>query len=210
MGRPLSQRFFGQVPEGYGESVGAITIDKKGSGYTQANTSVSFGAPDLSSGTQATGNVVVTGGKVTAINVINAGSGYENAPAVIIEGDGSNASATSSLTITSQPGMKASAFLPVENGGTSATTSQVLTQKGSRRFKVSNAQGTGVCKLVTGTPVAGEMTITATKPDTSTFLIARISEKLVYDASGNRYAWGFDTASTDPVTGLIKVQIQNG
>ena len=210
MGRPISQRFFGQVPEGFGESVGLVTVDKKGAGYTQANTSVSFGSPDLTSGVQATGNVVVSGGKVTTINVINAGSGYENAPAVIIEGDGSDASATSSLTITSQPGLKATAFLPVENGGASAVTSQILTQKGSRRYKVVNAQGTGVCKLVTGVPVAGEMTITATNPDTSTFKIAKLTEKLVYDAAGNRYEWGFAAASTDPVTGTIKVQLQNG
>ena len=210
MGRPISQKFFGQVPESFGESVGSVIIDVKGTGYTLANTSVVFGSPELTSGVAATGVPVIgSGGKINGIT-FTPGSGYLNAPIVAIVGDGANASAHSEMTITSQPGLKATAFLDVVDGGTSAVTSQVVAQKGSRRYKVTNGQGTGVCTLVTTVPVAGQMNIVATKPDASTFKVAKLTEKVVYDAAGNRFEWGFAAASTDSVTGAIIVQLTNG
>ena len=210
MGRPISEKFFGQVPESYGESVGSVVVDVKGTGYTLANTSVVFGSPELSSGVAATGVPVIgAGGKINGIT-FTPGSGYLNAPIVTVIGDGANAAAHSTMTITSQPGLKAIAFLDVVDGGTSAVTSQVVAQKGSRRYKVTNGQGHGVCTLVTTVPVAGQMTIVATKPDSSTFNVAKLTEKVVYDAAGNRFEWSFSAASTDPVTGAIIVQLTNG
>ena len=48
-----------------------------------------------------------------------------------------------------------SAFIPTADGGSSAVVGDIVKQVGSRRFKVTTAQGTGKCKLVAAAPAAG-------------------------------------------------------
>ena len=73
MGRPLKQKFFdpaeGSVAFG-GESISTINLITKGQGYYLANAAVSFGAPNLPGGVQATASVttVNAGGYITAVN----------------------------------------------------------------------------------------------------------------------------------------------
>lgn len=61
-----------------------------GSGYTNAN--VTIGAPDLEGGVQATAKAIIENGQITAIEMLEHGSGYTKTPtATITGGDGSGA-----------------------------------------------------------------------------------------------------------------------
>jgi hypothetical protein len=55
-----------------------------GSGYDSTTTLV-IGAPDVSGGTQATADPVLTGGVITGYSMTNAGSGYTKRPAVTVD-----------------------------------------------------------------------------------------------------------------------------
>ncbi len=89
-------------------SVNLVTVTAGGSGYTAANTTVTFGAPNQANGVQATGEVVILGNAVTEIVVTEAGTGYTSAPTVTITGDGSNA--TANCTILDQDGTDIATF----------------------------------------------------------------------------------------------------
>jgi hypothetical protein len=182
MGRPLKQKFFdpveGSVTFG-GESISTINLITKGQGYYLANAAVSFGAPNLPGGVQATASVttVNAGGYITAVSITNAGSGYTSAPAVTITGANSSpASFTTTLTSAVTNVIATSAYIPAANGGSSAVAGDIIKQVGARRYKVTTAQGTGKCKLVTAAPGAGEMTITATDSQSSTYYVKKLDE----------------------------------
>ena len=70
-------------------AVGSTAITAPGSGYTTAT--VTFGAPNLPGGTQATGTVNLSGGQVVSITLVQVGSGYTANPTVTISGDGADA-----------------------------------------------------------------------------------------------------------------------
>ena len=89
-------------------AVNLVTVTAGGSGYTAANTSVSFGTPNQANGVQATGEVVIVGNAVSEIIVTEAGTGYTSAPTVTITGDGSNA--TANCTILDQSGTDIATF----------------------------------------------------------------------------------------------------
>ena len=63
-----------------GRTVGSITVDDGGSGYTTAPTIILSGG----GGTGATATASVSGGVITGISVTSAGSGYDTAPVVVI------------------------------------------------------------------------------------------------------------------------------
>lgn len=89
-------------------SVNSVTVTAGGSGYSPANTTVTFGAPNQANGVQATGEVVVVSNVVTEIVVTEAGTGYTSAPTVTITGGGSNA--TANCTILNQSGIDIATF----------------------------------------------------------------------------------------------------
>ncbi len=84
-----------------------IVINSGGSGYN-ANTTVTFGAPNQANGIQATGEVIVTANAVAEIVVTEAGTGYTSAPTVTITGAGSSANVT--CTILDQNGIDVATF----------------------------------------------------------------------------------------------------
>jgi hypothetical protein len=73
--------------------VGSVTVSNGGTGYIPAETTVTFGAPNVTGGIQATGTAVISGGVITGVTVTNPGSGYTSAPAVTIASTGAGASA---------------------------------------------------------------------------------------------------------------------
>lgn len=79
-----------------GISNNMITITNGGSHSCAASITVTFGAPDVGANT-ATGNVLpsmLSGGKVTGINIINPGAGYFTAPTVTLVEAAASANAT--------------------------------------------------------------------------------------------------------------------
>lgn len=89
----------------------------------------------------------------------------------------------------------------VRVAGYSAAEGGILRQKGTHKHLVQDAGGhKGVCKLVNKAKASlaeGEMSITVTKADTTTFYASKITNRWVWDFSGNKYRyWHNDTATT--------------
>jgi len=147
-------------------------------------------------GTLATFNITY---KLKTITVTTEGAGYTSAPTVTTGGNGTT---TATLTTTTGNAIAVSAYVV---GGSSAVAGDIISQRGSRQYKVATAQGTSVCKLVTGAPAEGEMNIVATcsaahsKYASSTFNVAKLTSRLAYDVDGAFYNWSFDAAAGDVV-----------
>jgi hypothetical protein len=91
----------GDVCVGAGKGLGNIALGNGGSLYATAPT-VTISEPEVRGGTRATANSTVAGGIVTAITLINSGSGYLKTPTVTITGGG-GAGATANCTLTTVP-----------------------------------------------------------------------------------------------------------
>jgi phage tail sheath protein FI len=80
-------------------TVATITVSTGGTGYTTAPTVV-IAAPTVPGGVQAVATAAVTDGAVTGVTITTPGTGYTTAPAISFTGgSGSNAAATSTVTI---------------------------------------------------------------------------------------------------------------
>ena len=111
------------------------------------------------------------------------------------------------IGLTSQTGnqIQVSAYIPTADGGSSAVNGSLIKQVSGRRFKVTTAQGTGICKLVATAPAAGEMRLTATDSDSNTYYVTKITKHRVQltqntgsqFATGASASWGF----SGPVSG---------
>ncbi|CAB4129421.1 hypothetical protein UFOVP116_2 [uncultured Caudovirales phage] len=100
---------------------------------------------------------------------------------------------------TAQPGtqIQVTAFIP---GGTAPVTGYIVKQIGSRRFKVTTADGTGICTLTTDAVVEGTCSITATTEAGATFSVSKITAKRVSDAGGqNQFLWTFGAAKANTI-----------
>jgi hypothetical protein len=206
MGRPIKSIYFGS-PKGTGvggEGVIYANVWVAGTGYYSANAAVTFSAPQITGGTTATGTVSLNGsGNVTAILVTSAGSGYTSTPTATITGaNASPASANVTLfggTVTADA-IFANAWVA---GASIGKTADIVTQRSSRRYRVTNADGTSVCRLVptglngvnsptvaavisAGGPTAeGQMTIIATDSAGGKYLVGKLESRtaLVFPAA---------------------------
>jgi hypothetical protein len=155
--------------------VNTITITSAGGGYvsTAAVPTVTFAAPDITGGIQATGTAVLSGGAITAIAVSAAGSGYTSAPTVTITaaqndtGSGATATATLesggvvSITVTSGgTGYKATPTVTLNGGGGTGATAGAVT--------VGASTVTGITVVQTGTGYSTAPTITIAAPPSGT------------------------------------------
>ena len=86
--------------QNYSSSVASVTIDSGGIGYTSAPT-VTFSLPEKAGGVQAQGtaSIDITTGKLNAISVGTAGSGYASVPSVTITGGGASLQATATANL---------------------------------------------------------------------------------------------------------------
>ena len=107
-----------------GATVGSITLGIGGAGYTAAP-AVTIAAPG-GGGTTATATAIVSGGKVTGFTMTNVGSGYSSVPAVSIAAPTS--SGYTSLTIVDQgAGYITAPTITLNGGGTLATATATIT-----------------------------------------------------------------------------------
>lgn len=180
MGRPLKQVFFDPIGTTFGgESVSTLTFSNKGEGYYSANVAITLSAPQLPGGTQATvSSITLLANGAINTYTIAGGSGYSTAPTVTVTGANTTpAVATSTLTNVVSQVIAVTAYIPTSKGGSSAVAGDIVKQVGSRRYKVTTAQGTGVCKLVAGAPTAGQMNITAEDDEGNTYYVTKLTEK---------------------------------
>jgi hypothetical protein len=107
-----------------GATVSSITLGIGGAGYTAAP-AVTIAAPG-GGGTTATATAIVSGGKVTGFTMTNVGSGYSSVPAVSIAAPTS--SGYTSLTIVDQgAGYITAPTITLNGGGTLATATATIT-----------------------------------------------------------------------------------
>lgn len=205
MGRPIKQKFFdpkadtpadgsSRILIGGEGVVSALSFSNLGAGYYLANVAIALGAPNLPGGVQATvsGITLFGNGAINAYN-LSGGSGYTSAPAVTITGaNATPAVATATLTSAVTNVIATTAWIPTANGGSSGVVGDIVKQVGARRYKVTTAQGTGKCKLVTTTLTAGTMTITATDSLNSTYFVKKLEERLVTLIQDTDGGSGFD------------------
>lgn len=230
MGRPIKSIYFGNRNtdsvggEALATTSGNLTVAFSGNigyGYYSANVAASIAAPTVTGGTTAIVDSVYlhANGAIKSVHVSNAGTGYTSAPAITFTGanvataTGGTASVLASSTTSNS--IASNAWVAGDTVG--RTNGDVIKQTGGRTYRVATSGGTGKCKLVTtANPAAeGEMTITATFEDNSTFSVARLTKNLAYDADGNAYRWAdysgdqpaFATASNSTVP--VTVSISN-
>ncbi len=184
MGRPVKSVYFGNRNSGGvgGEGVLYANVYLAGNGYYTANVGVSFSAPQITGGTTAQGTVTLNGsGNVTAITVTVPGTGYTSAPVMTITG--ANASGALGNVTLYGTGVTANAISMTAyiTGGASAVASDIVKQTGSKRYRVANAQGTGVVALVdNGSPTAGQGYITATDSAGGTYYVYKLYGETAY------------------------------
>lgn len=163
-------------------------------GTAMATTSVAGGEGVLITSTYRAKAVVIT----------LAGSGYTSSP---------TATPTESVTFTSVAlstttanAITNSSFIPAANGGSSAVAGDIVRQVNTRSYKVTTAQGTGICKLVAAAPTAGQMTIAATDANGSTYYVTKLTARkatltrnvvngLFLFATGSTAQWGLGAAA---------------
>ena len=214
MGRPLNKKFInplGVGPGGEGITItsgnAVATFSDVGSGYYAANASATISAPQLTNGTTATiGTVYLfANGAIKALGVSNAGSGYTTNPTVTFFGANSGpAAATVAIdaATTSANAILANCFFTTGSSG--VLTADILKARGARTFVCKTGATVETLKLVTSPNnnpyVGGQLTITATFADTSTFNVAKITNRRVYSSTGRSYKWTLTTGSAANVS----------
>ena len=159
-----------------------VEITTIGSGYAIDDTLTFLGTIVTGGGTAANDLVLtiadfVTAGTIATVTLGTAGSGYLSTPTVA-QGTGvqGTLTLTAALTSANTSVIACSAWVP---GGASAVTGDMKAQKGTHRYSVTTAQGTGVCELVQAVPAEGEMTIIATDFDDNTYYVSKLMNRTV-------------------------------
>jgi hypothetical protein len=154
-------------------AVTGTTITLAGSGYssTAAAPAVTFSAPDVSGGINATGTAVLSGGAITAIAITTPGSGYSSATVTITNAPGDlGTGATATATVTGG----AITAIVITSGGTGYKTAPSVSISGDGNgaalgtVTVGSSTITGVNIVVSGTGYTNPPTITVAAPPSGT------------------------------------------
>ena len=150
-----------------------VTLSGDNSGFKPAhNTTVTFSAPSDPAGTTATGTVVLSGGSIASISMVNVGAGYTSAPTVTIgapdvEG-GTQATATATINgqgqVSIAVALAGSGYLSNPTvtisappaGGTQATASATANTSSIVKINMTNI-GNGYTSAPTVTIVANNL-----------------------------------------------------
>lgn len=179
-----------------------VTVTSAGAYTTVADLTALATTDNSVAGSGAT--IDVTGLKINAVSVTEAGSGYTSAPAITDLPDG-NATFTVSLsTVAGSRAIKAFAYLT----GGSRLAADIIKQDNKIQYKVENATGVAVVQLVDSQAnAAGEMDITAYDSEANEYWVKKLTaRKAVLTrkvsgngqfASGTSVPWTLDAAVED-------------
>ena len=150
-------------------------------------------------------NVVMSSGNIGSVtgNVTFYDRGYLQGVGVL--------TAVLASTITTANTIQANAWTLTTS--TIGKTADILSQRSARRYKVTNADGTSVCRLVANATVAssrgptsvGEMTITATDSTGGTYLVKHLCSRTVtlYPLTGTQFAEDVKVAWTSTDVAIV-------
>jgi hypothetical protein len=192
-------------------TVTAVAVATVGSFTTLAS-----GAQDVTTSTAGVGEglqITVTY-EALSTTIVESGSGYLAAPT---QAGGTFDGTLGTVTMASSGSYPAIICTAQTTSGGSALTGDIVNQRSTRRYKVTTADGTGVCKLVDASPGFGEMTIIATDYSGNTYYITKLTRHLATltqntgstheFANGENAGWKTDTLVAGD-TGIY-VQIAN-
>jgi len=213
MGRPIKKLFIGNRNSGGvgGEGLASVTLGgtNNSTGYTTGD-ALTISAPDLPGGTQAVATVTATAGVIDGVVVSTAGTGYTSAPTITADtGTQGTLTLTGVLTTSTTNAIAISAYVP---GGSSAVAGDIVSQKGSKTYRVTTAQGTGECVLVAAAiPTEGQMNITATDSAGGTYYVKKLTNRtvVVLPATGSQFAEDAKVPWADSATLNVSVAITN-
>jgi hypothetical protein len=172
MGRPLNKRFFGNLntPPIGGEGIASpVLIANTGTGYSQGAT-ITFSAPQLPGGVTATGTPTIGNtslqGRISAITLVNGGSGYTSTATVSVTTASSVSRAGAGTeTETVIYVSTASLFVGMEVSGTGVGTGAKIASFGNGVANVTVANASTVTGTLVfddvGTGFAAVTTLTA-------------------------------------------------
>lgn len=209
MGRPIKKLFIGnRNSDGLGgEGLASVTLGgvNNSTGYTTGD-ALTISAPDLPGGTQAVATVTATAGVIDGVVVSTAGTGYTSAPTVSADtGTQGTLTLTAVLTASTQNAIAISAYIP---GGASAVVGDIVSQKGSKTYRVTTAQGTGECQLVTAAiPTEGQMNITATDSAGGTYYVKKLTNRTVVLLRGTGTEFETDAKVKWGDTAILNTQV---
>jgi len=218
MGRPIKEKFFGNISSPYSNFAVGGETGKGGEGFssiivtnTTTNglystaTTVSWVAssPQLPGGTAASGTANVSGaGRITSLNLAVAGTGYTSTGSVTVTFSpattGTAATVSIALTSSVQNAISGQAYLTT---GSSAVAFDIQKQESSRRYLVRTSQGQGIVKLKAvpaASLVAGEMNIVATDANGSTYFVKKLTARravLVQSTASTSFLFNTDQAA---------------
>ena len=241
MGRPLNKKYFGNRNIGTtattdsgigGEGVASIAVTGSFTGRTTATPyAVTIGAPTLPGGVQAVATITFSSATAGAVTVSEKGSGYVSAPTATCALGGGAGTVVLTATLSTDSGdvssltnqenaISITARILTADGGTAALVGDIVSQRGSRRFKVKTSDGTGVVTLAAvATPTSGYATVIATDALGTTYWVTQISShkalltQKVVDGAGAEFGPN-GTVSTNtkarwslasPVTGVVQI-----
>ena len=142
--------------------------------------------------------------RVKSIAIAESGSGYTAVPSLswtTLNGTTPSGN-TPTLTVADGKPYDANAFVTIictaqTTIGGSPLTGDIVSQKGSRRYKVKTTDGTSVCNLVAATPAAvGEMTIIATDYSGNTYYVTKLTRHRVLLTQNTGSTYEFLTGSS--------------
>jgi hypothetical protein len=197
MGRPIKKSFFGNLISPYqnhavrgktgvgGEGFATLSLLNGGSTtYYSTTTAVTWlaSAPQVAGGVPASGTATVSAaGKITALTISDAGSGYTSTASVTVAFSPATTgtAATYGVSLTTTRPNALSFYSYLSTGTTAVNAGDILKQEGSRRYLVQNSEGTGICNLsATGTNISpGQMFMIATDYNGSTYLVKKLTAR---------------------------------
>jgi hypothetical protein len=222
MGRPLNKKYFANTNYSNqkvgGEGVVSVTVAGEFSGFTAETTTVTFSAPQVAGGLTTVGTAVINGsGVITAITIVDSGSGYTSVPTVAVaDSDAGGEVTTGTLTAVLSTTARTNGIIcqAITVGSTNRTSgNDIIKQLGSNHYRVQTQDGIAECTLTASAPtVAGQMAIVATDSVGGTYFVTKLTAHKatitrgtgVSFASGTQVKWTLDAAVLD-----VSVSIPN-
>lgn len=198
MGRPINKKYFGLASSGGigGEGVASVVIATTGTLYASTATAT-FSLPQIPGGVRATANITITTGTITAVTLVNPGSGYTSVPTLTVAPATTGTTATFTVQLASAVQNVIAVTAWVKNGS-AALVADAVKQVSSQRYRVTTSEGTSVCSLVGADPAAeGEMNILAEDSVGNSYYVTKLTSRraVVVQKTGS----GFEFANEESV-----------
>lgn len=192
MGRPIKKKFFGNANlAATGEAVGGegfttVAVTNGGAnGPYSTGTTVTWtaSAPQIAGGEAASGTATVGAytNKLTAITVVNPGSGYTSTSSVTLTFSPATTGTAATYVVGPLTTSRTNALAAYARvvGGTSKLA-DIIKQEASHRYLVKTADGTGQCILVaSNSPAEKQMYLVATDANGSTYWVTKLTARRV-------------------------------